>query len=473
MITLARAVVAVDVGTSAVRAALVTADAGVVRSTRVARRESVGGATYDADALQQDVESAIARLDVGGRPAALAIAAHVGAVAIDDALRPVVPAGSWSDARGVDVLARLASPSRARILATSGRPALVGGALALAATLRDAREASRVEAIVSPKDLLVARLSGHVGTDVVDAAYSLALDVSALAWSDAADLAGVDRRWLPQLAAPDAIVATVDAASAARCGLAVGTPIVSGGPDGSAGIGILLGTRTDAIADVAGTTDVLGRLLEHVRDAPQGAVRNPALVAGRWVAGGATGMTGGGVARWRALLGAVDEDVLAAMPMGARGLHVVPGMSGTRFPRWRADDVGALLGQTPAHGAAEIIRAAQEGASHVVREGIDVLDPSGALPVVVAGGSTRSEHVVRMRSAILGRRILVSSDPDVTLAGAAGLALVGSGLVADLDEARERLGITLRTVEASDAETTAAARAHRAWVAARDAAAGG
>ncbi|SDI00058.1 xylulokinase [Agrococcus jejuensis] len=469
MIALDRAVVAVDVGTSAVRAALVSVDDGILRAVRVARTEGVGGATYVADALQRDVEGAVAALEVDGRPAALAIAAHIGAVAVDDALQPVVAPGSWSDARGLELLADMTEPILRHVLAASGRPAPAGGGLALAASLVGTDAARRVASVLSPKDLLVARLTGHVGADVVDAAYTLAFDVAAARWSDAADALGVPRGWLPPLATPDALVATLDEHAAARCRLAPGTSVVSGAPDGSAGIGILLGTRTDAIADVAGTTDVLGRLLVDLADAPRGSVRNPALVPSRWIAGGATGMTGGAVARWRALVGAVDEHAIADVPVGARGLQVVPGMSGTRFPRWRADDLGALVGQTPAHGAAEILRAAQEGASHVVREGVDVLDPSGSLPVVLAGGSTRSEHVVRMRAAILGRSVLVSSDPDVTLAGAAGLALVGAGLVDDLDEARDRLGIALRHVDPDARDVTAYAEQHEAWRATCDA----
>lgn len=463
MSALDRAVVAVDVGTSAVRAALVSVDDGVVRAVRFSRTESVGGATYDAAALQHDVEGAIAALEIDGRPAAVGIAAHIGAVAVDGDLRPVVPPGSWSDPRGIEVLAGLPEPIRRRLLAAAGRPAPAGGGLALAASLVGTDAEPRVASVLSPKDLLVARLTGHVGTDVVDAAYTLALDVAAARWSDAAEALGVPRDWLPELAAPDAIVATLGDAAASRCRLAPGTPLVSGAPDGSAGIGILLGRRMDAIADVAGTTDVLGRLLVDVDDAPPGSVRNPSLLPGRWVAGGATGMTGGAVARWRTLVGAVDEHAIAAVPIGAHGLRVVPGMSGTRFPRWRAGDLGALVGQTSAHGAVEILRAAQEGASHAVREGVDVLDPTGTLPVVLAGGSTRSEHVVRMRASILGRTVLVASDPDVTIAGAAGLAFVGAGLVADLDEARDRLGIALRSVEPEPRDVAAYAIEHAAW----------
>ncbi|QCR18151.1 xylulokinase [Agrococcus sp. SGAir0287] len=465
-----RAVVAVDVGTSAVRAALVSSGEGVLRSVRVARADDVGGATYDPDALQSDVERAIAALEVDARPAALAIAAHIGAVAVDEALRPVVPAGSWSDARGVEALLRLDDVARGELLSRAGRPTVVGGGLALAASLVDDGCDGAVATVLGPKDLLVARLSGHVGMDLVDAAYTLALDVAHRAWSPASlEAARVPRAWMPALAPPHAVVASLSAHAAVRCRLAEGTPIVSGSPDGSAGIGILLGARSDAIVDVAGTTDVLGRVIGAIPEAPPGAVLNPALVADRWVAGGATGMTGGAVARWRALVGAVDEAALRAVPPGAGGLHVVPGMSGTRFPRWRSDDAGAVVGQRPEHGAAEVLRAAQEGAAHVVREGVDLLDPQRSLPVILAGGSTRSEHVVRMRAALLGRRVLVAADPDVTLAGAAGLALVGAGLVADLDEARERLGIALRVVEPDSGEVDAYDRIHRSWIDVRDA----
>lgn len=443
MTDLTRAVVAVDVGTSAVRAALVDLDRGVDRAVRVARADAAGGVVFDAEQLVDDVAAALRGLELDGGPAALSISAHIGAVAVDERLQPVTLAAGWADTRGVDALGAL----DAGMLHAAGRPVVTGGALALGAALAGSPRAGEVHAILSPKDFLVARLTGVLRTDVVDAAYSLAFDVRAKRWrDDSLQAVGVPRSWMPKAVEATAVVGAVHSAATSFTGLPAGVPVVAGGPDGSVGLGLLLGQRTDVLGDVAGTTDVLGRLVD-ADSAPPGAVVNPALVSDRWVAGGATGMTGGAVARWRSLVGAVDDDALAAVPPGCDGLRIVPTLSGSRFPRWDSSTRGAVLGQTPEHGPAHLLRAAQEGSAFVVREGLDLLDPDRVLPVVIAGGAMRSPHVAQLRADLLGRTMLVASDPDVTLLGAAALAGIGVGLVPGLDEARERLGVRFAAVE--------------------------
>jgi sugar (pentulose or hexulose) kinase len=469
----ATVVVAVDVGTSAVRAAVVDADRGVLQSTRIPRSDGVGGEQFDPEALLVDVQTALRALELPHPPAALCISAHIGTVAVDESLRPVDAGGGWADSRGAGLVQALPADLRVPLLAAAGRPAPTGGALALALDLAGGPDAARVAALLSPKDHLVARLTGVVATDTVDAAYTLASDVSAGAWQTSllARL-GLPAAWFPDQFAPHEIVGRLHAAAAELCGLPAGTPVVSGGPDGSVGIGLLLGTRTDAIADVAGTTDVIARLIAHPSLAPEGAVTNPAVAPRRWTAGGATGLSGGAVARWRALVGAVDDEELAAVPPGARGLRVVTSMTGDRFPRWNAGTRGAVLGQGPEHGAAELLRAAQEGATFTVREGLDLLDPAAGgdrLPLVFAGGSARSAHVARLRADATGRVVEVCRDPDVTLLGAAALALIGAGVVSGLDEARSRLGVRVDTVEPDPSAAARYDEVFAEWVTLRDA----
>ncbi|KAA9153966.1 xylulose kinase [Amycolatopsis acidicola] len=439
--TAADEVVAVDVGTSAVRAAVVSASGAVTASARVSRAAS-GGEFFDAETLLEEVTAALAQL-AGARPRALAISAHIGTVAVDESGCPVDRAGGWSDPRGLGELASIPSAVRESLLSAGGRPALTGGALAYALS-----GASGARYLLSPKDFLVARLTGAFATDTVDAAYTLLSEVRARRWhTEAMASLGIDPALFPPQAEPTAVVGEL----ARDCGLPAGTPVVAGGPDGSVGIGLLLGTRGAAIADVAGTTDVVGKLVADPDAAPARAMLNPALVGGRWVAGGASGMTGGAVAHWRSLVGAASDEELAAIPPGADGLFVLPTLTGSRFPRWRASDRGAVLGQRPEHAAAHLLRAAQEGAAFTVREGLDLLDPDGTLPVALAGGTARSLQTAQVRADVTGRVTHVCTEPDVTLLGAAALALVGSGLVSDVDDARARLGCGFRSLDPNPA----------------------
>ncbi|ANY08444.1 xylulokinase [Pseudonocardia sp. HH130630-07] len=476
-------VVAVDVGTSAVRAAVVAADGTVTGAARVSRAGGVGGEHFDAEQLWADVCEALGRAVATAGPVvpvALGIAGHIGSVALDADLRPVGPAGGWADTRGTDLVAGLPGPLLDRVRETSGRPVPGAGWLAHALHLqvRYPDRAARVRALVSPKDFLLARCVGEPVTDTVDAAYSLVFDVRRGRWDHAllAEL-GVGPGWWPRVVAPGAPVAGLLPGVAAVTGLPAGLPVVGGGPDGSVGVGLLLGDRTDLVADVAGTTDVLGRVHDSPAAAGPGALLNPGLRAGRWVSGGPTGLTGGAVLRWRELTGgtghttgrAADEAAVEALAPGADGLLVVPTMSGDRFPGWRPGTRGAVLGQTPGHGPAHLVRAAQEGAAFTVREGVELLDDgraAGPRPVVLAGGAARSEAAARLRADVFGRRVLACADPDVTLLGAAALAMAGAGC--DLDEAAGRLRPRLRVVEPDPARAARYDELYVEWLDARE-----
>lgn len=443
----ATCVAAVDVGTSAVRAAIVGSDGLVAASTRVARSSDLGGELYDPAALLTDVTTALRGIAGAGVPEAVVLSAHIGTVLVDSALEPVGLGGGWADRRGLDVLTALPDQLTHSIRSAAHRPALTGGGLAVLLGLDPAHRV-RVAAVLSPKDHLVAALTGELATDTIDAAYTLASVVRTREWNTEALVAlGLQAGLFPRQVEPTAVVGRLTPAAAVRTGLPPGTPVLGGGPDGSVGIGLLLGTSTHAIADVAGTTDVLGRLLAPGENTPDCAVLNPALLPGRFVAGGATGLTGGAVARWRSLVGAPAEAELAAVPPGSGGLQMLPSMSGARFPRWRAAACGALIGQRPEHGPTHLLRAAQEGATFSVREGIDLLDPTGLMPVVFAGGSARSEQVAQLRADVLGRTMLVSPEPDVTLLGAAAIGLVGTGAVRGFDEVQHLLLGEVREVQ--------------------------
>lgn len=466
-------VIAVDIGTSAVRAALISASGGLLRSVRRSRSSHLGGMLFDAEALWDDVRSALRALEVSDSViAAVSVSAHIGTVAVDESLRPVVSGGGWADVRGLD---RLNGEDRSvidRMLRCAGRPVAAGSALALALELDAQDLGARVHALLSPKDYINAKLTGLLCTDTVDAAYTLAFDIRTGKWqSDELARLGVPSSWLPEQMRPSDILAEVSPEGALACGLPARTPVIAGGPDGSVGLGLLLGSEEESIADVAGTTDVLGMLVDDVKDQPSAAILNPAFKPGRWTVGGSTGLTGGAVADWRSLVGAFDEQELEGIVAGCAGLRVLPAMSGERFPRWRPATRGAVLGRSVDHGPAHLLRAAQEAACFTVREGLDLLDPSRRRRIRIAGGSVRSHTVAQMRADVFGRRLLVASEPDVTLLGAAGLALVAVGTVDDLGEARERLGIRFNVIEPTAATSTLYDSIYADWLRARDSAA--
>lgn len=435
-------VLAVDIGSTAVRAAVIDSR-GTVHSQRLASRpDASSGLSFDPALLWTQLVEVVCAIpaQVKREVLGIGITAHVGTVLTDDVLNPIGPASGWSQTAGIeDAFARIGGQLQ-WVLSETGRPTLTGGGMtaALAMRARNPETFARVAHVLSPKDYLIARMTGEAATDFTSAAYTGVSSVASRSWSTRTlDLVGLEQRLFPpQLGSTDP-VGGLRQPAADQLGLAAGTVVFCGGPDGSVGATYAVGDRTDVVADVAGTTDVLLRVLDSPSDAPARSVVNP-YTLGRWAAGGATGSTGGALAQWARLLGlgtAADalvrlEGELAGIDPGSAGLSIAPSLSGSRFPRWNPAERGVVRGMSDAHGPEHFILAAAEGAAYVVREGVDLLagEDGGDTAVVLAGGVAHSSALCQMRANVFNREILVSTEPDVSLLGAGLLALLGAGV---------------------------------------------
>jgi sugar (pentulose or hexulose) kinase len=287
--------------------------------------------------------------------------------------------------------------------------------------------------VFAPKDYVNLMLTGVHATDPTSAAYTLALDVRRRRWDE--ELLAVTRagRWvLPDLAGATDVVGRVLPEAARTTGLPAGIPVATGGPDGTVGAAAILGTDTDCIGDIAGTTDVVVRVVPAPDPAPAGVVVNPYLADGLWSQGGPTGMTGGGATYWLQMLGQDPAELLlealTTVGPGSDGLRALPHLTGSRFPVWQPEERGWLAGLSPRHRPGHIVRAVHEGAAFAVREALDILDPGSMAPVLLAGGVAKSEGLIRLRADVTGRRTLTRTAPDASLLGAARIAQLAIGI---------------------------------------------
>lgn len=471
-------VLAIDVGSSAVRAAIIDASGTITCSERISRSDGGAGLTFDAEQLWNDVCSAVLALprDIRGGVAAIGIAGHIGTVFVDATLRPVGHASGWADSAGIAQFASRLGEHRASILLATGRPALSGGGVAasLAFRSRSPSEFATVALVLAPKDFLTAKLTGDPATDQTSAAYTGASRVADRAWdATVLTLVDLDPSLFPRQIAADNAVGTLLPSMAASLGLPSTAVVVAGGPDGSVGAAFVLGAKPGAVADVAGTTDVLVRLIQDPVDAPVGAVVNPFLDGIRYSAGGATGMTGGAFDRWAQLLGLGNsasamkqlEAAIAGVSPGAAGLSIDPSLSGSRFPNWDSGRRGSVSGLDSHHRPEHFLRAVAEGAAYVVREGVDLLTgPNQAdTPVVLAGGAARSPLLAQLRADVLGRETVVCDEPDVSLIGAGLLAQVGAGLFESSAAAAEAAVIPTRVLSPDVRRTERYSELYHEW----------
>jgi sugar (pentulose or hexulose) kinase len=248
-------------------------------------------------------------------------------------------------------------------------------------------------------------------------------------------------------------------------------PVVHGGPDGSIALYGILGDADDAIADVAGTTDVLGRRVGASSRRFARAVVNIAPDGRGLLAGGPTGFTGGAAAWWAAKLGFADVASAVAADAGSLGFSgvlVQPALTGSRFPHWDQSARGAIA-RTGDPDRARVMRGVQEGIAFTIRAALQAMtDSSDERQVVVAlaGGSARSPRIVQLRADVTGYSVLAVRDPDAGLRGAATLGFAGLGLPRPEALVRDSRATRYDPDPALSAEYDAAFQAWSAWIAA-------
>jgi sugar (pentulose or hexulose) kinase len=408
------------------------------------------------------------------------LACQVGTVLVDDRLRPVLPALLWQDRRALAEADALDQELGELGMSISGRrPAPELGAPRVRWIARHEPDAwARTRWVLSLKDFLLARLTGAVVTDATSASYSLLFDVRRRAWSpELASAAAVPLERLPAVLPATEAGGRVTA-SAADTGLPAGLPVAVGGPDGSVAALGAGAVRAGVTVDVAGTTDVL----VHVTAAPtldptRRSVLNAYLLPGLWTVGGPTGMTSGTIAWLAGILGfATVEAAYAALgaaaaglPPGADGVTFHPTLSGGRFPTWTSEATGSIAGLRPGHGPAHLLRAAEEGAAFVAREGLAAIESLGIEigEVRVAGGVARQAAAMQLRADAWGRTVMGIDVPEATTIGAAMLAAVSGGLHPGIEAASDQMVRVGAPVTPNAADAPAWGRAYRRWLAAR------
>lgn len=280
--------------------------------------------------------------------------------------------------------------------------------------------------LISSKDYLIARLTGACIGDVAACSTAGAMNIRTHEW--AAELlaaAGIDPALLPHLYAPQDRVGTVQSDAAAYTGLAEGTPVYAGfgdagattyasGVTGSGQFNINLGT-SGWVATVSDKPFVnrpgAANLAFGLSDGFVNAV--PFLNAGdvhRWatrVFAGRTGVDDAGDDDYAAM-----HRLLAASAPGAGGVLCLPYLVGERFPVMNPAIRGAYTGIAPTTTRADLARAALEGVAFSIRQGMESFGHA-AEEITVIGGGAREPAWCQMLADILGSPVEAFRNADI------------------------------------------------------------
>lgn len=443
---------ALDVGSSSVRARAYDAAGRALAAVPTARVECVwtatpeGGMETAADGLLQAVaevlDTAVARLRAAGVEVSAVSTATFwhSLLGVGADGRPLTPVYGWGDMRAADAALRLrervdesAMHARTGCFLHPSYPAVK--LLWLRGAAGDTF--SRAAAWMSFAEYLELRFFGVRRCSLSMASGTGLLDLRRRAWdAEMLEMVGVAEEALSPLVDADAPALPLRAEWARRWPELDGIPWLpplgdgacanlGSGASGEAPVGVTVGTSAAVRALWRGEPVRIPRGLWCYR-----------LDAERLVMGRALSNAGNGVAwlreSWRLPPEAEAEAEIAAMQPHAHGLLVLPLLLGERAPGWEEWRGASILGLTRATRPVEVLRAWLEGVSYHLAGALDALE--GALgpvsQVVASGGAMHASPTWRRILAdVLGRRVVLSREREETSRGAALMALERLGVL--------------------------------------------
>ncbi len=426
-------VLAVDLGTTGVRAAIIRLDGTTVDEAHVAcayDRPSEGWAEIDPRRWWVATKSVLAALFPTQDPRAIASIAVTGqaptAALVTSDGTPTYPAILWLDTRAAEEASELHEPSY-----------YLGPKLKWLA--RHQPDALRRAAVVAQSHSYIAHaLTGAWSIDPSTAALSRPLwDPDARAWKkDMCASIGINPALLPRIVESHHILGHVTKTAAEQTGLAEGTPVVAGGGDFAAsalGAGV---TDPGEACLMLGTAGNLLLPTSHFG-------RSPSLIHSHHVgvpcALSIGGTLAGGALEWfRSTMAphASFEELEAKasnVDLQKSELLFIPYLAGERTPIWNAHATGAFVGLRLEHDLAHLYRAVLESVALSFMHMAEIAKAEGhaVQNVVAANGAGKSALLRQLLSDALAAPLSYRPTGGGTLVGGAVLAALGSGLTSD------------------------------------------
>jgi len=455
------AAVGIDVGTTNVKAALVTED-GTIHAT--ASQALVADVEGDRAELDPDAQwTAVLEVVRSCTAAAPEVAREVVAIGVDSQYSSIVPVDAdgtpvapmrlWSDRRGTERSFAILAEHEDAFLGFVERHGIppVGGGLSLGHILHlqhDSPEVhARTAAYLEPMDHVNARLTGRLAANQATVFTSQLVDNRSLGQTGYDDVllgwAGVDPSRLPPLLPLDEPVGELRPEVAEVLGLPGQVVVVAGVNDTQAGAiatdafrpgraGLSIGT-TSVLVDAIGAKEV---------DLDHEVLSCPGPFADRYVVFAENGL--GGKPLEHVLdnvvhTGGFDtlDEVLARVPAGSGGVLFLPWLRGSMAPSNSSTMRGGYVNMSLETGREELVRATCEGVAHNLAwlvPHVEALTRDGIDEVVFVGGAARSRGWAHIVADVLDRPVQVPDRPEVAIARATALLALHRRGVLDRDD---------------------------------------
>jgi xylulokinase len=430
----------IDIGTSAVKAALIDDRGEVVDQAsaplQVSRPQPLWSEQDPAD-WWSATNSAVSDLKLSLRKAVRAIGLSGqmhGATLLDKSHRALRPAILWNDGRSGRECQELeaAHPEMLKITGNRAMPGFTAPKL-LWVRRHEPETFRQIALVLLPKDYVRLRMTGDAASDMSDSAGTLWLDVAQRRWSEAMLAAtSLSLDHMPRLYEGNEITGSLRAELAEAWGMAR-VPVVGGGGDNAAGaIGVGVVRPGDAFLSL-GTSGVLFLANDGYRPNPEGGVHTFCHAVPKHWHQMSVILSAASAVDWAARLCGLSTtallDLVERQNQPAGSEIFLPYLSGERTPHNDPNAKGVLFGLTQESSPATMGQAVLEGVAFAFLDGMDALLASGAKleSITVIGGGARSAYWGKVLSSALRRPLTYRDGGAVGPAyGAARLARMGA-----------------------------------------------
>lgn len=455
-----------DVGTSGLKALLVTADgkpaASDTQSYPLHTPKPLWAEQDPADwwaACIAATRNVLLKAGVGGDEiAGIGLSGQMhGSVFLDANDRVLRPALLWCDQRTQTECDWITEQvGRENLVKAISNPVLTGFTAPKIVWVRnhEPETYAQIAKVLLPKDYIRLKLTGVHATEVSDASGTALFDVKNRRWSDEVLAASrIPRAWMPDCAESIEITGQITSEAAALTGLSARTPVAGGGGDqaaGAVGSGIV---ETGIVSSTVGTSGVVFAYSDSPATDPLLRVHTFChAVPGKWHTMGVV-LSAGGSLRWlrdtffqpEVLVGRTTNNdsynLIAAgaaqVPPGSEGLIFLPYLTGERTPYADPNARGTFFGITLRHQRQHFARAVMEGVAFALNDTFRIFGEIGVpiAEVRASGGGTKSPIWSQIHADVTGHEHVALAVDEGPALGAALIAAVGVGAYATVADA--------------------------------------
>ena len=312
-------------------------------------------------------------------------------------------------------------------------------------------------------DYVVSRLTGNFRVSDTSNALKTGYDLIDRRWPEFVGSAlGIPAHKLPQVVSPGLTIGKVSEVGARETGLALGTPVVAGVTDGTAGFLASGAVRVGDWNTTVGTTLVLRGASADLIEDPQGRIYCHAHPQGYWLPGGAS--NAGAECLTKLFQGKNLDELNAYVPRySPTSLVVYPLVrAGERLPFVNPDAEGFIIGEP--RDSRDLYAAHLEGIGFVERWCFELLAELGAEigdTIYTTGGGAKSPEWMQVRANILNRRVVRPQCTDCAMGTAAVAA--SKTLFSDLESAVRALVKPGESIEPDPAKLDAYSERYAAF----------